>query len=235
LLCRRERHHYLPGGTIPCHGTVGDGRGCSLRGGGPVIEEHLRGRLNGALARAAGLIARTGATPNTLTLLGFLGMAAAGVLCAAGSFFFAGLVVAASCVFDALDGALARLTGAASLYGAFFDSFLDRYAEAAVYGGLVVYYAGAPTPWGVEAAFSAAIGSLMVSYARARAEGLGVECRAGLFARPERIAVIIVGLVTGFVLPALVLLAVATNATAVHRLLSVRGATRPLSRPPRSR
>ncbi|HOI13320.1 MAG TPA: CDP-alcohol phosphatidyltransferase family protein [Methanoculleus sp.] len=199
-----------------------------------MIEEHLRERLNGALMRIATLAARTGATPNTLTLLGFLGMAAAGVLCAQGSFFFAGLVVAASCVFDALDGALARVTGAASLYGAFFDSFLDRYAEAAVYGGLVVYYAGAGTAWGVEAAFFAAIGSLMVSYARARAEGLGIECRAGLFARPERIAVIIIGLVTGLVLPALVLLAVATNTTAIRRLLAVRGTTLAPSRPPRS-
>lgn len=213
---------------------VGDGRGCSLRGGGPVIEEHLRGRLNGALTRVATLIARTGATPNTLTLLGFLGMAAAGVLCASGSFFFAGLVVAASCVFDALDGALARATGAASPFGAFFDSFLDRYAEAAVYGGLVVYYATTGAISGVGAAFFAAIGSLMVSYARARAEGLGVECRAGLFARPERIAVVIVGLVAGLVLPALVLLAVATNITAVRRLLAVRGTTLSGSRPPRS-
>lgn len=200
-----------------------------------MIEEHLRGRVSGALTRVATLIARTGATPNTLTLLGFLGMAAAGALCALGWFFLAGLVVAASCVFDALDGALARATGAASTYGAFFDSFLDRYAEAAIYGGLVIYYAGAGTPWGAETAFFASIGSLMVSYARARAEGLGVECRAGLFARPERIAVIIIGLVTGFILPALVVLAVATNATAVHRLLYVRGATRLSSRPPRSR
>lgn len=234
MWCRRERHPYLPGATIPCHGTVGSGRGSTLRGDGPVIEEHLRARVDGALTRIAALVARTGATPNTLTLLGFFGMAAAGVFCAWGSFFAAGLVVAASCVFDALDGALARATGAASLYGAFFDSFLDRYAEAAVYGGLVVYYAGVGTAWGVEAAFAAAIGSLMVSYARARAEGLGVECRAGLFARPERIAVVIIGLVTGFVLPALAVLAVATNATALRRLLCVRGATLSPSRPPRS-
>lgn len=199
-----------------------------------MIEEHLRARVAGALTRIAALVARTGATPNTLTLLGFLGMAAAGILCARGLFFFAGLVVAASCAFDALDGALARVTGAASLFGAFFDSFLDRYAEAVVYGGLVVYYAGTGTISGVEAAFAAAIGSLMVSYARARAEGLGIECRAGLFARPERIAVIIIGLVTGFVLPVLVILAVATNATAIRRLLCVRGATLSPPRPPRS-
>ena len=174
------------------------------------------------LVRTASLVARTGVTPNTLTLLGFAGMAVAGVLCAAGSFFSAGLVVAASCTFDALDGALARASGAASVFGAFLDSFLDRYAEAAVYAGLLVHYAWAAAPWGVVAAFAAAIGSLMVSYARARAEGLGIECRAGLFARPERLAVIIAGLVTGFVFPALVILAVATNATAVRRLLHVR-------------
>jgi len=179
------------------------------------------------LARVAGLVAWTGATPNTLTLLGFFGMAGAGILCAGGSFFLAGVTVAASCIFDALDGALARVTGATSIFGAFFDSFLDRYAEAAVYAGLLVYYAGAGTPWGVEAAFAAAIGSLMVSYARARAEGLGIACRAGLFARPERLAVIIAGLATGFILPALILLAVGTNATAVRRLLAVRGAAGP--------
>ncbi len=78
----RERHPYLPRGTIPCHGRVGGGRGSALRGGdGPVIEEHLRGgRLNGgALTRIAALVARTGGRPpNTLTLLGFLGMAVAG-------------------------------------------------------------------------------------------------------------------------------------------------------------
>ena len=194
-------------------------------GGGPVIEERLRARTNGVLVRTASLVARTGVTPNTLTLLGFAGMAVAGVLCAAGSFFSAGLVVAASCTFDALDGALARASGAASVFGAFLDSFLDRYAEAAVYAGLLVHYAWAAAPWGVVAAFAAAIGSLMVSYARARAGGLGIECRAGLFARPERLAVIIAGLVTGFVLPALVILSVATNATAVRRLLHVLQST----------
>ena len=199
-----------------------------------MIEDRLRAQTNGALMRVAGLIARTGLTPNALTLVGFLGMAVAGVLCASGSFFAAGIVVAASCVFDALDGALARASGAASPFGAFLDSFLDRYAEALVYAGILAHYAIVGPAWGVGAAFFAAIGSLMVSYARARAEGLGVACRVGLFARPERIAVIIVGLVTGFVLPALVVLAVATNATAARRLLHVRGATLPPSRPPRS-
>lgn len=186
-----------------------------------MIEERLRARTSGILVGAATLAARTGVTPNTLTVLGFVGMAVAGALCAAGSFFFAGVVVAASCIFDALDGALARASGTASVFGAFLDSFLDRYAEAAVYAGLLVHYAWAGAPSGAVAAFLAAIGSLMVSYARARAEGLGIECRAGLFARPERLAVLIAGLVTGLVLPALVILSVATNATAVRRLLHV--------------
>ena len=199
-----------------------------------MIEDRLRARMNGALMRVAGLIARTGVTPNALTVLGFLGMVVAGVLCALGSFFLAGIVVAASCAFDVLDGALARASGAVSVFGAFLDSFLDRYAEALVYAGMLIHYAGVGPAWGVGATFAAAIGSLMVSYARARAEGLGVACRAGLFARPERIAVIIVGLVMGLVLPALVVLAVATNATAARRLLHVRGATLPPSRPPRS-
>ena len=161
------------------HGLVRGGLGFSPGGDGSVIEDWLRGRTNGVLMRVAGIIAWTGVTPNALTVLGFLGMVVAGVLCARGSFFFAGIVVAASCAFDALDGALARASGAASVFGAFLDSFLDRYAEAAVYAGLLVHYAGAGPTWGVWAAFAAAIGSLMVSYARARAEGLGVACRVG--------------------------------------------------------
>jgi CDP-diacylglycerol--glycerol-3-phosphate 3-phosphatidyltransferase len=179
----------------------------------------------------AALIGRTGVSPNALTVTGFIGMAVAGLLCARGSFAAAGLFVAASSLFDALDGALARTTGAITPFGAFLDSFLDRYAEAVVYAGLLVYYAGAANAWGVEAAFAAAIGSLMVSYDRARAEGIGVDCRAGLFARAERIVVIIIGLLTGLILPALVVLAIATNATAIERLIRVRRAT--LS-PPRS-
>jgi len=197
-----------------------------------VIEDTLRGMTNGMLARTAGLISRTGVTPNAITVAGFIGMAAAGLLCARGSFAAAGLLVAASSVFDALDGALARTTGATTPFGAFLDSFLDRYAEAAVYAGLLVHYAGASTPWGVEAAFAAAIGSLMVSYARARAEGIGVDCRAGLFARAERIVVLIIGLLTGLVLPALVILAIATNATAIERLILVRRPTLPPPQPP---
>ena len=113
-----------------------------------MIEDTLRGMTNGMLARTAGLISRTGVTPNAITVAGFIGMAAAGLLCARGSFAAAGLLVAASSVFDALDGALARTTGATTPFGAFLDSFLDRYAEAAVYAGLLVHYAGASTPGG---------------------------------------------------------------------------------------
>ena len=197
-----------------------------------MIEATLRGWTNGTLTWLAALIGRTGVSPNALTVTGFLGMAVAGLLCARGSFVAAGLFVAASSLFDALDGALARTTGAISPFGAFLDSFLDRYAEAVVYAGLLVYYAGAANAWGVEAAFAAAIGSLMVSYARARAEGIGVDCRAGLFARAERIVVLIIGLLTGLVLPALVILAIATNATAIERLILVRRATLAPPQPP---
>jgi CDP-diacylglycerol---glycerol-3-phosphate 3-phosphatidyltransferase len=191
-----------------------------------VIEGCLRARVNGTLERVARLIAWTGATPNALTVIGFGGMVIAGVFCAIGSFLAAGLIVAAACTLDALDGALARVTGSASSFGAFLDSFLDRYAEAAIYAGLLVFFSRAGTPWGIEIAFAAAVGSLMVSYARARAEGLGIDCRTGFFARAERLAVLIAGLISGLILPALILLALATNATAVQRLLCVRKAVR---------
>lgn len=184
--------------------------------------------------RAALFIARTGVTPNALTVIGLIGMAIAGFLSAFGLFFLSGVVVATSCIFDALDGALARANDAVSVFGAFLDSFLDRYAEILVYAGLLVYYIDLGSTIGVGATFFAATGSLMVSYARARAEGLGVECRVGLFSRAVRIVVITAGLLTGFVIQSLLILAVATNATAARRLFYVWGVTRPKSPSPPS-
>jgi len=123
--------------------------------------------------------------------------------------------------FDALDGALARLTGRQSRFGAFFDSTLDRYSEAVIYGGLLIYYVDQGVRTEPLLVYAAIIGSLMVSYSRARAEGLGLECKVGIATRLERVLIIAAGLILNQVTLALWLVAIFANLTAVQRIVYV--------------
>lgn len=189
-----------------------------------MIDGWMRKRTEGVLSRVAAVIGRTGVTPNMLTATGLVITVGAAALIASGRLMAAGLVLGFGGLFDALDGAVARTNGQASRFGAFFDSVLDRYAEAFLFGGVFLYCAGDEAAQALT--FAALVGSLMVSYTRARAEGLGVECRAGLFTRLERMLVLILGLLTGLLVPALWVLAVFTNLTAVQRMWHVRMATR---------
>jgi len=134
----------------------------------------------------------------------------------------AGLLIIFVGLFDALDGALARMTGKASAFGAFLDSTLDRFAEIALYLGLLYLYRG--DTLATVLVYLTITGSLMVSYTRARAEGLGLDCKVGLFTRLERLAVLIVGLILERTLWALVVLAIFSNLTVLQRMWHVRGA-----------
>ncbi|HBE73747.1 MAG TPA: CDP-alcohol phosphatidyltransferase family protein [candidate division Zixibacteria bacterium] len=170
--------------------------------------------------------------PNWLTTAGFAFGVASGFLFATGHFLWGGLVAFLSAACDAVDGSLARRSGAATTFGRFYDSFLDRYSELAMFIGLSYYYAGGDMWRMVILTDLALVGSLMVSYARARAEGLGLDCKVGLMERPERLTVVIAGtILTGmfdrhwiFEI-ALWVLAVLTNLTALQRMLHVRKLT----------
>jgi CDP-diacylglycerol--glycerol-3-phosphate 3-phosphatidyltransferase len=183
-----------------------------------LLPHSLPQRLVNPVALA---IARTGVTPNTLTLLGFLGNLGAAVLVARGEFLAGGLVVLAASALDLLDGALARATGRVTRFGGVLDSVLDRLSEAAVLAALVFYYAGLHRREEVALAFAAAVGSMMVSYMRARAEGAGLDLREGLFTRPERVIVLALGLIIDQTRVALWILAVLANLTALQRLYVV--------------
>jgi CDP-diacylglycerol--glycerol-3-phosphate 3-phosphatidyltransferase len=124
---------------------------------------------------------------------------------------------------DLLDGAVARATGKASPFGAMFDSVLDRLSEAAVLGGILLYELQLENHEEAVLAFGAVVGSLMVSYVRARAEGLGTTMTSGLFTRPERVVVTAVALLFGWLRPALWLLAVVTLVTTAQRVNTARG------------
>lgn len=148
------------------------------------------------------LLIRMGVTPNIVTTIGMLGnMAAAAVLIAAGvkaqngdgadfgMVTLAGALIIGFSLFDMLDGQVARLGGMTSTFGAMYDSVLDRYCELFTLGGLAFYLIGCGNMTGAVITFLALVGSIMVSYVRARAEGLDIECKIGFMQRPERVVV----------------------------------------------
>ena len=137
-----------------------------------------------------------------------------------------GFLLIFAALFDTLDGALARATGQVSEFGAFLDSSLDRYSEGVTLAGLAFYYAElGDSTVEIMLLFTTLLGSLMVSYTRARAEAVGIECKVGIMQRPERIIVLVIGLLTGWITIALWILAILTNFTALQRILDVRKQT----------
>jgi CDP-diacylglycerol--glycerol-3-phosphate 3-phosphatidyltransferase len=169
-------------------------------------------------------LAALGVTPNMISAAGFAGNVAAGCLAAGGQFLAAGIVMLVFSGLDLLDGALARKTGTVTKFGAVFDSVLDRLSEAAVLAGLLFHYAqaGGHTQ-AIVLCYAAIVGSIMVSYVRARAEGEGLTLREGLFTRAERVILLGGALLIGHgvVLWALWVLAVLSHFTAVQRVAAV--------------
>ncbi|MEX2237979.1 MAG: CDP-alcohol phosphatidyltransferase family protein [Dehalococcoidia bacterium] len=178
-------------------------------------------RLTLPVARGLAVL---GVTPNMVSAIGFLGNCGAAALVATGHFWQAGVAMLFFSLLDVFDGALARLTGTASPFGAVFDAVLDRASEAALLLGVVIYYANRGDELEVVLAYAAVAGSIMVSYVRARGEGSGIMIKEGLFTRAERVVILGAGLILGLVLPVLAILAVLANLTAVQRLLAVRRA-----------
>jgi CDP-diacylglycerol--glycerol-3-phosphate 3-phosphatidyltransferase len=171
-------------------------------------------------------LGRTPLTPNQVTVVGLALTFLAAALAAFGQLRWAGIVLIVAGTCDILDGALARSTKAAYTYGAFLDSTLDRYSEGAVYLGLAAYFLSIDGPlqrWLVLATLAALAGSFLVSYVRARAQSLGFTCKSGLFQRPERVVVTVIGLIIGgpILYGVVFLLAIVTNITALQRIREV--------------
>jgi CDP-diacylglycerol--glycerol-3-phosphate 3-phosphatidyltransferase len=177
-------------------------------------------------------------SPNLLTVVGFILNIVAGYLFSIGYFLAAGIVILTAGNFDFLDGRVARGTGKTTITGAYFDSVLDRYADAALYSGLILFYRNS---WIMSVCLAALIGSIMVSYTKSRAETLKIDCKVGLMQRPERIVYLGVGsvfssLITISLMPfatdphhvpqyiliaVLIILSVLTNYTALYRIRHV--------------
>ena len=129
---------------------------------------------------------RLGLTPNMMTMLGLLGNTIGAYFLARGEMLTGGIFVLLMTPIDALDGTMARLRGESSDFGAFVDSVSDRYSELIIYGGLLYHFLTLGDPLGGMLVFGAAAGSVLVSYVKARAEGLGYEAKVGLLTRAER-------------------------------------------------
>lgn len=183
------------------------------------------------LARVVIWLQATGVTPNALTLTGFLLTGVTAVLLATGYFRIGAMVLLLASIFDMLDGTLARATSQSSTFGAFFDSTLDRYSESVTFLALAIFYSQSSAyRTEIVLIFVILIGSLMVSYTRARAEGLNIECKVGILQRPERIILLILGLLSGWMQPVLWVMAILTNFSALQRIYEVY--TRTSQRPP---
>jgi CDP-diacylglycerol---glycerol-3-phosphate 3-phosphatidyltransferase len=186
-------------------------------------------RANGALRALQAVVAWTRITPNVLTAIGFLGVIAAGLLIVERQWFAAGLVYVTFSLADSLDGTLARYQGTASRFGAFLDSTLDRAAEGVILGALGITLGQDGSEWALGACFVALTASFLVSYSRARSEGLGIDSnKGGLMGRPERLVLTGAGIFMaplGSVLEVSILvLAALSLMTATQRVIHVRHA-----------
>lgn len=191
-------------------------------------------RLRGAMTRiftpVADALLKRGVSPDAVTITGTVAVVVAALwLYPTGHFLAASLVIAVFVLTDSLDGVMARRAGRSGPWGAFLDSTLDRFGDAAIFSGLVLYFVGDGDSWGVGTALACLVLGSVVPYARARAEGLGMTAQVGIAERADRLAAVLVAtLLVGLGLPQVVLvvvlalLAVASLVTIVQRMATVR-------------
>ncbi|MBZ5548541.1 MAG: CDP-alcohol phosphatidyltransferase family protein [Acidobacteriia bacterium] len=185
------------------------------------------GRVCGVLLDAiVRMLALARINPNLLTVMGLVVNTYAAFLFgyATGEnqrrmFLYAGLVIIGSGFFDLVDGRVARASNKVSLFGGFFDSVVDRYSDASLFFGLIVYYARGNRFFYVVLTALVMISSIMVSYARARAESLIGTCRVGFLERPERLVLLIIGALFNVMAPVLWVIAVLSTITVIHRIV----------------
>jgi CDP-diacylglycerol--glycerol-3-phosphate 3-phosphatidyltransferase len=197
----------------------------------PTPTDYLKKGALRVIEPAISLLARNNVNPNAITTVGTLLTVAAGAVYATGHIMTAGWIMAATAFFDVVDGEVARRTGRSTVFGAFYDSTLDRVADGALMAGLTVFYATNPVHhnlYMMVVCLLGIIGTFLVSYTRARAESLGIDAKVGVMQRPERIVLLsapqaLFGLFwNGWVLIAIIILLTVTAwITAMQRIAFV--------------
>lgn len=188
----------------------------------PTFTDRLRKIFKGVLDSIGGFLNRLGLMPNTITLLGLAGTTVGAYFLSQGKMTTGAIVLLAFVLVDAFDGTMARLRGEPSDFGGFVDSVSDRYAELITFSGLLYYFLTIDHYVGVMVSFAAAAGSVLVSYVKARAEGLGFTAKVGMLTRVERYLVLIPLLVFNQPFLAVAIIAALGNITALQRILHVR-------------
>ncbi len=186
------------------------------------LEKIMRVTFKGILDPIGAFLNRVGLLPNTLTILGLVGNAIGAVLLAFGHITWGGVVILLMGPIDALDGTMARLRGEPTEFGAFVDSVTDRYSELVILGGLMIYFLQTQNWLACVLIYLSAVGSVMVSYTKARAEGLGFAAKVGVLTRLERFLVIAPGLIFNIPIVSLWIVAILSNFTALQRIWYVR-------------
>jgi CDP-diacylglycerol--glycerol-3-phosphate 3-phosphatidyltransferase len=176
-------------------------------------------------------LSKIGITPDILTIIGCVVNIGAAALVAMNNLLVGGILTLVSGLFDILDGALARYTGKSTKFGALLDSTLDRVSEAVIFLGLVILYAGMGDLLMCCLAIAALIFSFLISYVRARAEGLDIECSVGFFTRTERVLIMAFGLIFSILIPYLMLIVLSilvlfSFITVIQRIVHVYKQTR---------
>ncbi len=180
-------------------------------------------KLESLINRMASFLNEKGFSPNQLTLAGLALNFVAGWIYASGWIFLGGVMLILAGFGDMLDGALARLSGRTSRFGAFLDSTVDRYSDLFIFGGLALHFAKEAQGGWLVICLGIIMGSFVTSYAKARAENLIEHCNVGVFERAERILTLAIGSLLPILLPlALWLLVIGTNATALQRIFYTR-------------
>jgi len=187
-----------------------------------TLSDTMRMLFKGVLDPIGAFLNKLGIMPNTVTILGLVGHALGAFFLMRGDMLTGGLIILALAPVDALDGTMARLRGEPSDFGGFVDSVTDRYSELLIFLGLTVFYTQQAEWLSCVVIYLAAAGSIMVSYARARAEALGYQAKVGILTRLERYVVLVPSLVFNRPMIGVWIIAIMANFTALQRILYVR-------------
>ncbi|MGA9398118.1 MAG: CDP-alcohol phosphatidyltransferase family protein [Anaerolineaceae bacterium] len=186
------------------------------------LDEWFRATFKGFLDTLADFFNRIGVQPNTMTIMGLVGTIAGSVLLGFRQLTIGGFIILISGIFDALDGSMARLRNEPTRFGAFVDSVSDRYSDLSIFAGLMAYFIQKQDWLACGVLYAAAVGTVMVSYVRARAESLSYTAKVGILSRVERYLVIVPGLVFNIPLVSVWIIAIFANFTAFQRIWHVR-------------
>jgi CDP-diacylglycerol--glycerol-3-phosphate 3-phosphatidyltransferase len=183
-----------------------------------TLTDRLRHFFQGFLENVGQALFKLGISANAITLLGLSGSIAASILIARGNLLAGGITLLCTGPLDAFDGAVARAKGKETRFGAFLDSITDRYSELIIFFGLILFFLQQQDDTGVILAFIAAAGSVLVSYTRARAQGVGSDEKAGFVSRVERYLVLAPGIIFQIPKISLWIIAILANLTAIQRI-----------------